>query len=124
MNGEKLCQAHRLVNLADKLRLINIDHTKHYSDWEFRKDSLGMRGRSNAALTKRQRVSPSSEKYSSMETAVAYRQFSFHFVATGAASEEPTTQARHVGGDYLRLWQTTHTELLLANDSERWFSEC
>ncbi|MCV3738670.1 hypothetical protein OCK02_20965 [Rhizobium sp. TRM96647] len=86
-------------------------------------------------MTKRQRVSPSSEKYSSMESAVAYRQFSFHFGATGisvesgriaypqlgvcAASEEPTTQARHVGGDYLGLWQTTHTELLLANDSER-----
>ncbi len=73
-------------------------------------------------------------KYLSMESAKAFREFSFHFGTTGisvesdriacpslvvcAISEEADdtrgqVTAGHVGGDYLGLWHTTHTGLLV-----------
>ncbi|ANK95431.1 MULTISPECIES: alpha/beta hydrolase [Rhizobium] len=73
-------------------------------------------------------------KYLSMESARAFRAFSFHFGAEGisidggkitcpslvisavndaAADQRGQAMARHIGGEYLCLWGTTHTGLLV-----------
>lgn len=73
-------------------------------------------------------------KYLSMESAMAFSAFSFHFGADGISIEcEKITcpglvicavndesddhrgmaTARHIGGEYLGLWGTTHTGLLV-----------